>query len=130
MAAFDAYIFVSPEYNFGLPGGVKNAIDYLYNEWIGKPVLIVTYGIMGGSVSSESLNKTLNGMKLRVVETRPMLSYAGPGMEEMFTAAGTGKVGPRSLELWENESKDTLLKGFGELVELLEVPASEPAKSE
>jgi NAD(P)H-dependent FMN reductase len=126
---FDGYIFVSPEYNFGLPGGVKNAIDYLYNEWIGKPIFIVTYGIFGGSNSSEQLKKTLSGMKLRVVETRPQLAYAGPGMEEMFAASSTGKIGPRSLELWEKENKEQLLKGFGELVELMEVPAEEPAKA-
>jgi NAD(P)H-dependent FMN reductase len=127
---FDGYIFVSPEYNFGLPGGAKNAIDYLYNEWIGKPIFIVTYGIKGGSNSSEQLNKTLGGMRLRVVETRPQLAYAGPGKEEMFAASSTGKIGPRTLELWEKENKEQLLKGFGELVELMEVPASEPAKSE
>ena len=130
MASFDGYIFVSPEYNFGLPGGVKNAIDYLYHEWIGKPILIVTYGIKGGSSSSDNLKQTLNGMKLRVVETRPMLAYAGPGMEDMFTASGTGKVGPNSLELWGKEAKEPLLKGFGELVEFMEVPVSKPAKNE
>ena len=130
IAAFDAYIIVSPEYNYGIPSGVKNAIDYLYNEWIGKPMLIVTYGIFGGSVSSEALNKTLNGMKLRVVETRPQLSYAGPGMADMFAATGTGKIGPNTIELWEKESKEPLLKGFAELVELLETPVPEPAKTE
>ena len=130
MAPFDGYIFVSPEYNYGLPGGVKNAIDYLYNEWIVKPVLIVTYGIKGGSNISEQLEKTLTGMKLRVVETRPQLPYAGPGMADMFAATGTGKLGPNTLELWEKEGKEPLLKGFGELVELLETPVPEPAKSE
>jgi NAD(P)H-dependent FMN reductase len=130
IASFDGYVFVSPEYNFGTPGGVKNAIDYLYHEWIGKPVLIVTYGIQGGSSSSESLNKTLKGMKLRVVETRPQLWYAGPGMDEMFVATGTGKIGPNTLELWEKESKEPLLKGFAELVEFLELPVTAPAKSE
>jgi NAD(P)H-dependent FMN reductase len=129
IAAFDGYIIVSPEYNFGLPGGVKNAVDYLYNEWIGKPVLIVTYGITGGKTSSESLQKTLAGMKLRVVETRPQLPYAGPGMGEMLAAAGTGKLGQNTLELWGKEGKEPLLKGFGELVELLETPVPEPAKS-
>jgi NAD(P)H-dependent FMN reductase len=129
IASFDGYIIVSPEYNFGVPGGVKNAIDYLYNEWIGKPIFIVTYGVKGGSISSESLNKTLSGMKLRVVETRPQLAYASPGKGEMLTASSTGKLGPKTLEIWGKESKDALLKGFGELVELLEVPASEPAKS-
>jgi NAD(P)H-dependent FMN reductase len=82
IAPFDGYIFVSPEYNYGTPGGVKNAIDYLYNEWIGKPILIVTYGIHGGAISSESLKKTLVGMKTRVVETRPQLKYAGPGLDD------------------------------------------------
>jgi len=130
IAAFDGYIFVSPEYNFGLPGGVKNAIDYLYNDWIGKPILIVTYGIKGGSNSNDQLKTTFDGMKLRVVETRPKLSYAGPGMEEMFAATSTGKIGEKTLELWEKENKEELLKGFGELVELLEAPAAEPAKSE
>jgi NAD(P)H-dependent FMN reductase len=52
---FDGYVLVSPEYNNGMPGGVKNAIDYLYNEWIGKPALIITYGILGGLKSSEQL---------------------------------------------------------------------------
>jgi NAD(P)H-dependent FMN reductase len=128
IASFDAYVFVSPEYNFGLPGGVKNAIDYLYNDWIGKPILIVTYGIMGGSSSSAQLEKTLSGMKLRVVETRPQLPYAGPGMDEMFAASGTGNLGPNTLELWEKEGKDPLLKGFAQLVELLETPVENPAK--
>jgi len=130
IAPFDGYVFVSPEYNFGLPGGVKNAIDYLYNELTGKPILIVTYGIKGGSGSSENLEKTFTGMKTRVVETRPQLSYAGPGMAEMFAATGTGKLGPNTIELWEKEGKEPLLKGFEQLVTLLDTPVPEPAKSE
>jgi len=124
MAPFDGYIFVSPEYNLGVPGGVKNAIDYLYNEWIGKPVMIVTYGVHGGSHSSDMLKGILSGMKLRVVETRPMLKFGGyPDKSELMTAAGQGKIGAKTLELWEEEGKEPLLKGFGELVELLETPA-------
>ena len=127
MAPFDGYIFVAPEYNYGIPGGLKNAIDYLYNEWVGKPVFIVTYGIQGGNITSESLNKILNGMKLRVVETRPALKYAGPGMDDMMAATGTGKVGPNSLELWEKEGKEPLLKGFADLIELMAAPVSTAA---
>ena len=130
IAPFDGYIFVAPEYNFGTPGGLKNAIDYLYSEWIGKPVFIVTYGIHGGNSTSDSLKATLRGMKLRVVETRPQLKYAGPGMDEMMVASSTGKVGPNSLKLWEDEGKEPLLKGFGELIELLETPVAEPEKKE
>ena len=124
MAPFDAYIWVSPEYNFGVPGGVKNAIDYLYNEWIGKPVMIVTYGNQGGNHANDALKKTLSGMKLRVVETSPMLKfYPSPDRSELMTAAGQGQIGPKTLELWEQEGKEPLLKGFEELVELTETPA-------
>lgn len=129
MAPFDSYIFVVPEYNFGLPGGVKNAVDYLYNEWIGKPVLIVSYGIKGGEMSGENLKRTLDGMKLRVVETRPMLKFA-PGQEEIMMATGAGKLGQKTLDSWEEGEKEVLLKGFGELIELMETPAPEPAKHE
>lgn len=73
--SYDAYIFVSAEYNYGLPAGIKNAIDYLYNELIGKLAMIVTYGIHGGYMSSRNLKETLEGMKLRIVETRPELKF-------------------------------------------------------
>jgi NAD(P)H-dependent FMN reductase len=119
---FDGYIFVAPEYNHGVPGGLKNAIDYLFHEWTGKPVFIVTYGPHGGNFSSDALKETLGVvMKLRVVETRPMLKFAGPGREETMMA-GVGKLGPKTMEEWEEAAKEPLLKGFGELVELLEVP--------
>ena len=41
-------VFVTPQYNWGYPAALKNAIDHLYREWRGKPVLIVTYGGHGG----------------------------------------------------------------------------------
>lgn len=117
---------MSAEYNYGLPGGIKNAIDYLYNEWIGKPVMIVTYGIHGGQIASRNLNETLKGMKLRVVETRPELKFGGEGMEEVFGAIG-GILGEKSLRLWEETKREVLIKAYEELVELLETP-TEPVK--
>ena len=126
---FDGYIIVAAEYNHGVPGGLKNAIDYLYHEWTGKPVLIITYGVHGGNFSSDALKETLSVvMKLRVVETRPTLKFAGPGMEEAMMA-GMGRVGPKTMEEWEEIAKEPFLKGFEELVELLETPAQEPTKA-
>lgn len=46
--ACDAFIFVTPEYNHGVPGGFKNAYDSLGSEWDGKPVAFVSYGAEGG----------------------------------------------------------------------------------
>jgi len=36
--ASDAFVFVTPEYNYGYPAPLKNAIDYLHEEWKHKPV--------------------------------------------------------------------------------------------
>lgn len=46
----DGFIFVTPEYNSGLPAAFKNAIDYLYAEWKYKPVAFVSYGAGGGGI--------------------------------------------------------------------------------
>ncbi|MEJ8644186.1 NAD(P)H-dependent oxidoreductase [Streptomyces sp. MS1.HAVA.3] len=47
----DAFLFVLPMYNGGFTAPFKNAIDFLYNEWKGKPVGIVSYsgGPTGGA---------------------------------------------------------------------------------
>lgn len=123
---YDGYILVSPEYNYGIPGGVKNAIDFLYHAWIGKPILVVTYGIFGGSTSSDALVKTLEGMKLQVAETKPQLSFPerdenNRNMSPGLMSAMTGELHETAKEAWSNgESKDLILKGLGELVTKLE----------
>ncbi|KAK1656785.1 NADPH-dependent FMN reductase [Colletotrichum godetiae] len=127
IAKYDAYIIVVPEYNRGLSGGAKNAIDYLYNEWIGKPISIVSYGIMGGNSASEQAQKTLEGMKLRIAPTRPALAFAGGAGPDLVAAMSHGEIGEESRKKWEAES-ETILKAFGELKELLNAPA--PAKTD
>ncbi|KAJ1540545.1 flavin-dependent quinone reductase [Saccharomyces cerevisiae] len=46
--ALDIIVFVTPQYNWGYPAALKNAIDRLYHEWHGKPALVVSYGGHGG----------------------------------------------------------------------------------
>lgn len=48
ISSADGYVFVTPEYNHGVPGALKNAIDYLYQEWNNKAVGFVSYGADGG----------------------------------------------------------------------------------
>jgi len=117
---YDAYVFVTAEWNFGLPGVTKNAIDYLYNTWVGKPVMIVSYGIMGGKSASDSLKKTLEGMHLQVVDTRVSLTFpdADPAQQHMspgLLGAIGGKLIDTVAEQWKKESKDEFLKAYGEL---------------
>src|ERR1700712_1578913 len=46
--AGDAFVFVTPEYNYGYPAPLKNAIDFLHFEWQHKPVAFVSYGGVAG----------------------------------------------------------------------------------
>src|SRR5260370_2197729 len=52
---FDAYVFVTPEYNHSTSGALKNAIDYLYREWNNKAAWFVSYGGAGGTRAVEHL---------------------------------------------------------------------------
>ena len=53
----DAFIFVSPEYNYGFAAPLKNAIDYLFSEWQYKPVGFVTYGGVSGGIRALQMIK-------------------------------------------------------------------------
>src|SRR5258708_7239668 len=44
IASFDSFVLVTPEYNHGIGGALKNAIDFLYQEWTNKAVGFVGYG--------------------------------------------------------------------------------------
>src|SRR5690606_14335215 len=49
IASFDAYVFVTPEYNHRTSGALKNALDYLYAEWNNNAAGFVAYGSAGGA---------------------------------------------------------------------------------
>jgi NAD(P)H-dependent FMN reductase len=64
----DAMVFVMPEYNRGYNAALKNAIDYLYAEWKGKPVACVGYGWSGAQYARSALRQTLDRVGMVVVE--------------------------------------------------------------
>src|SRR5438046_4957806 len=49
VAEFDGFIFVTAEYNHGIPAALKNALDSAYLEWVKKAVGIIGYGLGGGA---------------------------------------------------------------------------------
>jgi NAD(P)H-dependent FMN reductase len=61
VAAADAYVFVTPEYNHAPPAALKNALDFLATEASGKPAWIVSYSTTahGGSLAGQSLRLSL-----------------------------------------------------------------------
>lgn len=129
ISQYGGYIFVTPEYNYGLPASTKNAVDFLYNEWTGKPAVVVSYGIQGANLANANLAKTLEGMKLLVAETKPALKFHGGSMSPDMFAAVQGNLGEETKKDWENEDwgKSEILKAVGELEEKL-VEALVPRK--
>ncbi|MGI5128486.1 NADPH-dependent FMN reductase [Pseudonocardia sp. CA-107938] len=66
--SFDAFVFVTPEYNGSIPGVLKNAIDFLYAEWNDKVAGFVGYGIHGGRRAVEDLRRVMGDVGVSGVE--------------------------------------------------------------
>jgi len=69
----EAFVFVTPQYNWGYPAPLKNALDHLYKEWSGKPAMIVSYGGHGGDKCARQLRQVLKGLHMKPVTTMPGL---------------------------------------------------------
>jgi NAD(P)H-dependent FMN reductase len=74
--SFDAFVFVTPEYNHGIPGALKNAIDFLYREWNNKVAGFVSYGSVGGTRSVESLRLVMAELQIADVRAQVPLSLS------------------------------------------------------
>ena len=60
----DAFIIVTPEYNYGYPAVLKNALDSIFQEWHKKPVGFVSYGHVGGVHSVEQLRQVVTQLQM------------------------------------------------------------------
>jgi NAD(P)H-dependent FMN reductase len=72
--SFDAYVFVTPEYNHAPSGALKNALDYLYREWNNKAAGFVGYGSAGGARAVEQLRLIVGELQMADVRAQVMLS--------------------------------------------------------
>lgn len=96
----DGFLMVTPEYNRGTSGALKNAIDYPYNEWHKKPITFVGYGgVSGGGRAVEQLR--LNAIELQTVPIR----------EGLLISFVSRKIKGKKIELdeyYENQLSTTL----------------------
>ena len=68
VASADAFVFVTPEYNRGVPAALKNSLDYLYSEWRDKPAAVVSYGMTSmGLRAAESLRQTISALGMLLI---------------------------------------------------------------
>ena len=105
--ASDAFIFVTPEYNYGFNGALKNAIDYLFNEWQRKPAGIVSYGgIAAGTRATQMLKQVLTAVKIMPVPESVNIPFVFEHLDEdtrfksteMMDAAATAMLD--ELQKW------------------------------
>ena len=76
IATFDAFVFVTPEYNHATSGALKNAIDFLYKEWNNKAAGFVGYGSAGGVRAVENLRLIMAELQVADVRAQVALSLA------------------------------------------------------
>lgn len=99
IGSFDAFVFVTPEYNHGTSGALKNAIDFLYKEWNNKAAGFVSYGSAGGVRAVEQLRLVMAELQIADVRAQVMLSLFTD-----FEKYSTFKPDPR-----HEKSVDTML---------------------
>jgi NAD(P)H-dependent FMN reductase len=97
IAGFDAFVFVTPEYNHSTSGALKNALDFLYREWNNKAAGFVGYGGAGGARAVEQLRLVMGELQVADVRAQVALSMftdfenytvfkPGPRQESSVTA--------------------------------------------
>ena len=74
IGSFDAYVFVTPEYNHGTSGALKNAIDFLFAEWNNKAAGFVSYGGGMGLRAVEQLRAVMGELMVADVRAQVALS--------------------------------------------------------
>lgn len=83
--ACDAFVFVTAEYNHGVPGALKNAVDVLGAEWVGKPVGFVGYGSVGGVRAIEQWRQIVGNFSMPYVRAEVNLNLFTDWSDGDFT---------------------------------------------
>ena len=97
IAEADAFVMVTPEYTHGTSAVLKNALDWVYQEWNNKPVAFVSYGGVGGARAVEQLR--LNVIELHMAPIQAAVYI--PGEKYFPVVSGNADVG----ELFASFSK-------------------------
>ncbi len=83
VAGSDAFIFVTPEYNYGFNAATKNAIDYLHSEWAHKAAGIVSYGgVAAGTRAAQMLKQVLTALRIVPVTDSVNIPFVAQFLDE------------------------------------------------
>jgi NAD(P)H-dependent FMN reductase len=110
--SFDAYVFVFPQYNWGYPAPLKNALDFLYAEWRAKPAGLVTYGTRGGAKGAAQLRSVLEGLHMHPLDHQVELAIADSDVDDagqLLDTDATLRPFVASVRAMDAELSDVLL---------------------
>ncbi|MFC6274067.1 NADPH-dependent FMN reductase [Levilactobacillus tangyuanensis] len=79
---YDGFILLFPQYNWGYPAPLKNALDTLYAEWRGKPVSLVSYGGHGGFQAALGMQLVVRGLKMPIMTNNLRIDLKKPDLNE------------------------------------------------
>ena len=125
VAEFDAFVFVTPEYNYSIPASLKNALDQAYKEWNHKPFSVLGYGGLGAARAVQDLRGI--GCALQMVPLSAGIHIGGSeflrvhpmGKNEPFEALD-GILAPSlgsmfdQLEWWTDATRSARLAKAGQ----------------
>ena len=100
IAEGDAFIMVTPEYNHSTSGVLKNAIDWVSQEWNNKPIAFVSYGSVGGARAVEHLR--LIAVELQMAPIREAIHING---EQYFPVIMGGGDPQKLLANYEDKAQ-------------------------
>jgi NAD(P)H-dependent FMN reductase len=84
VSSFEGFLFVFPQYNWGYPAVLKNALDFLYWEWREKPVSFVTFGTRGGSRAALQIQGVLQGLHMNELADHLEIRIAEDDVDEKW----------------------------------------------
>ena len=111
ISSFAGFVFVLPQYNWGYPAPLKNALDYLYYEWHDKPATSVTYGTRGGNKAADQMNQLFHGLHMRPLPGRLELIITDDHVDEQWQL--------KDLEATMSPYRDQLREIDAQMVEAL-----------
>ena len=107
---FDGFVILTPEYNHGYPGSLKNALDYLYEEWSGKPVGLVGYGGGGAPFARKYLRDVFDVIELVPLEEEVSIrkiwkAFGEDGKPQSnFIEGSIEKLLKQMVEFWRQQN--------------------------
>ncbi len=108
LAEFEAYVFVTPEYNHSVPGALKNALDYVDWQLNRKPAAVVSHGSAGGARAEVALKEILSESRMVPMPTIP--GVAMTHMSEKIDADGNLSEAEKTSPYGPQAALETLLQ--------------------